>query len=121
VAIAKWLAVFSENYRQPVGEMLPDIWRLSLERRSISVDRFERSCLRHLETERRFFPTIADVLALDAELRREEPVTVGRLTSSERKVYALYDALHAKENPSLTEGENDDTTSGSDERQKRLS
>lgn len=56
--IAKWLAIFSQNYRQPIGEALPDIWLEVF--RGIGIAKFEASCAKHLQTGK-FFPTIADI------------------------------------------------------------
>jgi hypothetical protein len=110
-AIAKWLAIFSDNYRQPLGPTLPMIW--SEKFGAWTVERFERACDLHLDTSR-FFPTVADLKDADESLRSGRPAQPGELTANERQLYALYDRMHDEKQRQLA-GTGDDAKTTTDE------
>jgi hypothetical protein len=58
LVIAKWLAIFSENFRHAITDLLPEIWLEALKDMEPCV--FENACSKYLQAGH-FFPSIADI------------------------------------------------------------
>jgi hypothetical protein len=86
------MGIYSANYRQPVGPMLPEIW-LHVLGRELNAEEFERACEGHLKRSR-FFPTVADILQV-AEEQRNEPKLCE--TPTAQKLFARYKKKNAEE------------------------